>query len=362
MQNISTILFSKQIHEAGRQQRGLFLEEFVNVPEKPFYRAGGAFEIDDAGLLGQAGHGTGQDLGVLKTDIVKTGATTDTIRTVASDLRDKVLKAQETIGELRTQLQERKDSDDRVASAVQHIETVIAGSASKGGAGESIIEGMLAEIPAEWKVNNYRVGNKVVEFGLKLPNGLVLPIDSKWAATGLVEELEKCDDPARREELKEEIGSVVEKKARELNKYLDPNFTANFGIAVVPDAVLGACVRKQVDLLKYSVVLVGYSMFVPYLLLVIQTMMKYSKQIDQQKVHNFIHNAEAAVEALRKELDGSLSRALAMLDNSRTELKNQAARLANELSAIKDITEIESKGSNGGDRREGDPAVHSAID
>jgi len=281
----------------------------------------------------------GVDIGTLKTDLVKTGDVTDTIRTVAHDVRDKVLKAQETIGELRTQLQERKDSDDRIASAVQHIETVIAGSATKGGAGESIIEGMLAEIPAEWRVNNYRVGNKVVEFGLKLPNGLVLPIDSKWAATGLVEELEKCDDPPRREELKEEIGSVVEKKARELNKYLDPNFTANFGIAVVPDAVLGACVRKQVDLLKYSVVLVGYSMFVPYLLLVIQTMMKYSKQIDQQKVHNFIQNAEGAVEALRKELDGSFSRALAMLGNSRDELKNQAARLANELSAIQMIAE-----------------------
>jgi DNA recombination protein RmuC len=73
---------------------------------------------------------------------------------------------------------------------------------------------------------------------------------------------------------------VVLDRAAEIKKYIDPNLTSNFGIAAVPDSVFELCSEILPDLIQLNVVLISYSMFQPYLLLVFQTTLKTLKTLD----------------------------------------------------------------------------------
>src|SRR5690606_1695689 len=162
---------------------------------------------------------------------------------------------------------------------IRRLVQVIAGTAAKGSAGESLVDVVFSTLPPEWQERNFRVGNRTREFAMRLPNALVLPIDSTWPATGLRDQFRGTEDPAEQTRLKAQIEAAVREKAREVRKYLHPELTVNFGIAVVPDAVFELCAAVQADCMRDSVVVVGYSMFVPYLLLVFQTVLRTSRDI-----------------------------------------------------------------------------------
>jgi DNA recombination protein RmuC len=53
---------------------------------------------------------------------------------------------------------------------------------------------VFGKLPAEWQVRDFKISGKVVEFGLRLPNDLILPIDSKWTATHLLEKFVAAEE------------------------------------------------------------------------------------------------------------------------------------------------------------------------
>ncbi len=236
--------------------------------------------------------------------------------------------------ELQAYARARHDLERQTAESIRRLEVVIAGTQTKGAAGENILELVFAKLPPEWQVRNFRVGNKTVEFGLRLPNNLLLPIDSKWPATNLLEEFAGCDDPSEQQRLKARIESVVLSKAREVKKYIDPNITVNFGVAAVPDAVYDLCSGVQADLFQSNVVLVSYSMFFPYLLLVFQTMLKTSQSIDLQRLDAYLRSAQDSVEALQDEIEGRFSKAITMLTNSRNDMSVHLSKVSSGLTSL----------------------------
>lgn len=228
----------------------------------------------------------------------------------------------------------REDLERRTADSVRRLEMVIAGTQTKGVAGENILEAVFANLPPEWQVRDFRVGDKAVEFALRLPNNLVLPIDSKWPATHLLEQFACCEDLEEQRRLKAQIEKAVLGKAREVRKYIDPNVTVNFGIAAVPDAVYDLCTGVQADVFQLNVVLIGYSMFVPYLLLVFQTILKTSQSIDLQRLDAYLQSADESIQAAQGVLEGRLSRALTMLTNSRDELGVLLSKVRSGLTSV----------------------------
>jgi DNA recombination protein RmuC len=194
---------------------------------------------------------------------------------------------------------------------------------------------VFGRLPTEWQVRDFRVGNRTVEFGLRLPNGLVLPIDSKWPATNLIEAFAVATDPAEQLRLKGQVEAAVQEKAREVRKYLDPNLTAGFGVAVLPDAVDELCGAIKADCLQLNVVLIGQSMLVPYLLLVFQTVLSASRDVDLEKLAAHLEVAEKNLAGLQEEVEGRLSRAITMLGNSRDDLRLNAARAGASLNAVR---------------------------
>src|SRR5919197_1933371 len=121
--------------------------------------------------------------------------------------------ARQTLEAMRIREEERRARDAEHTEVVRRLSTVLAGGASKGRAGENVLRDHLASLPPGMLTSDFRVNGKVVEFGLALPDGRGLPIDSKWPAVRELEELEEAADPARREALTREIERVVAGRA-----------------------------------------------------------------------------------------------------------------------------------------------------
>ncbi len=245
----------------------------------------------------------------------------------------------QSLGTALTQIQAhaaaRAEMERRSSESLRRLEAVIAGTQSKGSAGESILDQVFSRLPHEWQVRNFRVGNKVVEFAIRLPNGLVLPIDSKWPATDLLERFQASQDPQERARIKEGIEATVLAKAREVQKYIDPALTTSYAVAAVPDPVYELSAASGARIFEESrVVVVSYGMFLPYLLLVFQTVLKSSQSVDLEKLDAYVGTAQDAVRALQKELEGRFSSALTMLGNSRSDMGVQLSKAGSCLAGM----------------------------
>ena len=270
----------------------------------------------------------------LGTGLTETKTVANSLVDATTAMRGELSRAKTDLTELQTHTKARQELELRTAESIRRLETVIAGTQTKGSAGENVLEAVFAKLPPDWQVRNFRVGAKTVEFGLRLPNNLILPIDSKWPATGLLEEFVACDDPDKQQKLKAEIEEAVLTKAKEVRKYIDPNVTMNFGVAAVPDSVYDLCFGIQVDVLHMNVVLISYSMFVPYLLLVFQTILKTSQNIDLQKLDAYLKSAQENIKAVQDELEGRFPKAITMLNNSRDEMSAHLSKVAGGLTSL----------------------------
>ena len=250
-------------------------------------------------------------------------------------LHSELSQARLSMNTLQSQAATRASLDQQVADSVRRLETIIAGTHSKGAAGENILDVVFAQLPVEWQVRDFRVGNKTVEFALRLPNNRILPIDSKWPATGLIERFIASEDIAEQARLKAQIEDEVLRKAREVKKYVDGHQTVDYGVAVVPDAVYDLCPSVQSRcFIEHGVVLVAYSMFIPYVLLVVQTTLKTSQNIDLEKLETHLRGVEKGVRTLQQEIDGRFSRAMTFLENSRADMKAQLDRMDSSLTHL----------------------------
>lgn len=281
---------------------------------------------------------TQQSVAAIQNSLTETGTQTQGLVGAATALRDQLQRAQESLAALQKQAEAQHRTEQQSADSIRRLEAVIAGTQTKGEAGENILEVMFAKFPPDWQVRNLRVGDKFVEFGLRMPNGLVLPIDSKWPATNLVEQFFAANDDAERQRIKQQIEGAVLTRAREVRKYLDPNITVNLGLAVVPDAVYELCTGLHAEAFQMNVSLVSYSMFMPYLLLVFQSIGRTSQTVDLQKLHNYLEGAQNGVKALQDEIDGRFSRAITMLTNARSDMAAQLSKLGGGFLSIQTTT------------------------
>lgn len=276
----------------------------------------------------------GQNIDTMRTSLVETDTIAKGLRETASVIQNGLSRAQEDLVALQAQAKARQELEFRTGESVRRLEGIIAGIQTRGAAGENIIDVVFAQLPTDWQVRNLRVGDKTVEFGLRLPNNLVLPIDSKWTGTSLLDEFLATDDIGEQQRLKSEIGKAVLARAKEVRKYIDPNMTLDFAVAVIPDAIYDLCTGVQIKVFEMNVVLISYSMFVPYLLLVFQTVLKTRQSIDLQRLNSYLESVQSNIEALQKELEGRFSRAITMLTNSRDEMRAHLSKIRVGLTSL----------------------------
>jgi DNA recombination protein RmuC len=266
------------------------------------------------------------------------------------NLTQEIGRLQADLRGLQERVVARQHLDQQNADALRRLETIIAGTQTKGLAGENVIDLVFSQLPPEWQVRNFQIGNKVVEFALRLPNKLVLPIDSKWPATDLLEQFISSPEVSRQLELKEQIEKAILSRVREVRKYIHPDVTVDFAVAAVPDAAFDLCSSIQVEALRMNVVLIAYSMIVPYLLLAFQTILRSSQDIDIQRISAYLASADKSLTALQGEIEGRFSKGLTMLANSRDEMRLLLATIKTGLTSVQALAPPENEAEQlGGD-------------
>jgi len=236
---------------------------------------------------------------------------------------------------VRAAVSARQQVEDDARQSLRRLEAVIAGSATRGAAGENILEEALRHLPPEMLQRNLWVSGKVCEFGLRLPGGKLLAIDSRWTSSAALEEISLPDvETAKRALLAAAIEKEVERRVREVSQYIDPDTTAPFALAAVPDGAYAVCRAAFAEAHRRHVIIVGYSMVLPYLLTLYQLHLQFSRSVDLENLQACMMEVERQLDGLESTLENKLQRALAMLGNTYTDGKQSVARIRASVHSI----------------------------
>ncbi len=234
----------------------------------------------------------------------------------------------ERLGALRTQLDDRRQQEEEARQMLRRLEAVISGSQSRGAAGENILEEALHHLPPDMLQRDAWVGGKLVEFALRLPGGRILPLDSKWTASPALEALAApALEPARRVQLAAQVEKEVERRVREVSQYIDPATTTPWALAAIPDAAYGVCRGAFAEAHRHHVVVVAYSMALPYVLALYQLHLQFARSVDMENLQASLMEVERQLEVWDSTLENKLRRAITMLENAYGEGKQAAARI-----------------------------------
>jgi len=253
----------------------------------------------------------------------------------AAEIRERLNQTQSVVERLGSALVARQSIEDEARSSLKRLESVIAGSSTRGAAGENILEEALKHLPPEMLQRNVWVAGKVVELALQLPGGKLLPIDSKWVSSGALEQLAETGlDAPRRAQLTAQVEREVERRVREVSQYIDPAMTSPFALAVIPDAAYDVCRGAIVGAHRRHVMVVGYAMALPYLLTLYQLHLQFARTVDMEKLQSALIDVERHLDTLEAILDNKLQRALTMLQNTYTEGKQVSARIRSAAQSV----------------------------
>ncbi|MEX0983543.1 MAG: DNA recombination protein RmuC [Actinomycetota bacterium] len=236
--------------------------------------------------------------------------------------------ARRSLDALRVRDEERRGTDAEQREVIRRLATVLAGGASKGRSGEHVLREHLSLLPPSMLTTDFRVGGRVVEFGLVLPDGRRLPVDSKWAALAELEALEAATDPVERDACARAVERAVVTRAKEVAQYLDPAVTAPVAVAAVPDAAYVVLKRAHADAYAKGVLIVPYSSALPIVLFLYSLVQRYGDAAD---VHVAMAEIAGVLDTLEGIVENRVARAATMLTNGAQEFRSQMGKARGSL-------------------------------
>jgi DNA recombination protein RmuC len=242
------------------------------------------------------------------------------------DLQGRLAQAQRALAEVKAIEQARGSQLDRATDSLRRLELIVAGSGSRGTAGENILARALAQLPPDLLETNAAFGGRVVEYAVRLPGGKLLPVDSKWTNASDLERLEAAaDDPDESRRVREQVARDVRQRVREMAKYLDPERTLALAVLAVPDAVHAAVPEAHAEGWREGVLVVPYSLTLPFLLCLYRLTVRFGSTPDAAELSARVGQLAEALRRMDEELEGRLSRALVQAANARDALRGEVA-------------------------------------
>jgi hypothetical protein len=248
---------------------------------------------------------------------------------LAKRLHEEVADARRALHDLSISDRARQERDREAWTIVRRLSTVLAGGPSQGRAGENVLRQHLTQLPPGILITDFKVNGRVVEFGLLLPDGRRLPIDSKWSALAELEALEAAGDPGDLDARAREVERVVAHRAREVAQYLDPALTAPVAVAAVPDAAYAVLKRAHADAFSKGVVIVPYSTALPVLLFLYSLVARFGDTGDVQAV---LAEVGSFLDAMEGILENKIARAATMIGNGADEFRSQLGKARGSVS------------------------------
>ena len=245
-------------------------------------------------------------------------------RELASEqLRQGLEGARRALDELRTRDQERRATDGEHRDVIRRLATVLAGGSSKGRAGEHVLREHLSQLPPGMLTSDFRVNGRVVEFGLVLPDGRRLPIDSKWSALAELEALDAATDTVARDQCARAVERLVVSRTKEVAQYLDPALTAPVAVAAGPDAVFAVLKRAHADAFAQGVIVVPYSNALPIVLFLYELVRRYG---DVSDAHASLAEVARVLDVLDAIVENKVAKAATMLTNGADEFRSHLGK------------------------------------
>jgi hypothetical protein len=251
---------------------------------------------------------------------------TDSIRVEVSAFRS-------ALEQLRVREEERRVREEEGWATLHGLAAVLAGDRRSGRAGENVLREALAHLPPSMVVTDFRVNGRLVEFGLVLPDGRTLPIDSKWPAERELRALAETGDPDERERLTRVIERTVAERAREVCGYRDPAMTAPVAVAAVPDAAYAILRRAHADAYRQGVLVIPYSMALPIALFLHSLASRFGAVGD---VEACLADLGTAMDAMEGIIENKMTRASTMLQNGTDELRGHVGKARASLSRARE--------------------------
>jgi DNA recombination protein RmuC len=249
-----------------------------------------------------------------------------------------VAGARRALEALSLREEERRERDRESWEVVRRLSNVLAGSASKGKAGENVLREHLGQLPPGMLVTDLRVNGRVVEFGLLLPDGRRLPVDSKWSAVAEIEALEACSDPQEHEALARDVERLVAARAREVAGYLDPALTCPVAVAAVPDAAYAVLRRAHADAFAKGVVIVPYSTALPVLLFLYSLAHRFG---DADDARTALEEVSALLDGMQAVIENKIVRAGTMVANGVDELRSSLGKARGSIARGRTATVVD---------------------
>src|SRR6266542_3015262 len=237
----------------------------------------------------------------------------------ADQMRHEITTFRSAIDQMRAREEERRAREEQGWATLHRVAAVLAGGQRAGKAGENVLRESLAHLPPSMIVTDFRVNGRVVEFGLVLPDGKRLPIDSKWSADRELQALAEGPEPVER---------AVAERAREVCGYRDPAVTAPVGVAAVPDAAYAVLRRAHADAYRQSVIVIPYSMALPVVLFLHSLVSRFGRAGD---VQTCLADLATVLDAMEGTLENKVARASAMLANAAEDLRGHVGKARGSL-------------------------------
>lgn len=252
-----------------------------------------------------------------------------------SDLmRQEVSAFRGALEQMRVREEERRAREEEGWATLHRLGAVLTGGQRIGRAGENILRESLAHLPPSMVVTDFRVNGRVVEFGIVLPDGRRLPVDSKWPAERELRALSQTNDPAERERLVRLVERAVVERAREVCGYRDPAITAPVGVAAVPDAAYAVLRRAHAEAYRQGVIVIPYSMALPIVLFLHSIVARFGATGD---VDACLAELTIAMDGVEATLENRLAKASSMLRGGIEELRGQMGKARATLSRAREM-------------------------
>lgn len=258
---------------------------------------------------------------------------------VQRTLKDELRHAADKLKDLSVSSTEREKRDQvyfqNILNVSKSIEGVMRGSKTKGIAGENIVRELLKLFPQGMMVYDFKLGSKIVEFGVKLPDGRILPVDSKVVALEEMAQLQEEENEAVRAKLIARIEQAVLRKAKEVSEYISPPITYERAIMAVPDAIHYLLRDSQIKAWRdYGVMILPYGLTVPHILNFVDMQRKHATNLNEERVKSFLEDLAMSLSKIDDILDNKIAKGNVMISNAYNESKQQVNKIKAEAVSL----------------------------
>lgn len=260
-------------------------------------------------------------------------AKVETGNITSQELTRQIQESKEVINKIKTIYDARIKEEQETKNAVVQLKNLLIGSKSKGVAGEQILQEALSVLPPNIVEYNFRIKNKVVEFGLRIGDK-ILPIDSKFPKPHLVLEFEKTEVEEQKNKLAKDIEKTVLDQIDNVSQYIDPEVTEPLAVMAVPDSIFYICTKARSEASKKNIILIPYSMMVPYLITFLHLKTKYAVALDIDNMKNYLQKINLVILNASEILESQMAKGIVQVTNAYKQTRELVAEIRDLISKI----------------------------